>query len=94
MTPQCRKEEYQGYLDASSINRIIKEVRSNRGELAVIWLDLTNAYGIIPHKLVELTLERYHHIPRKIRTMLSDYYEKFKMRFSVTNYTTSRKILK
>ena len=72
----------------SVITQVISEARKNRGELAVIWLDLANAYGTIPHKVVELTLERYH-IPEKIRALLKDYYGKFKMRFSVNDYITA-----
>ena len=44
-------------------------VRRNKGELGGIWLDLVNAYGTIPHKLVELTLLRYH-LPEKIRELV------------------------
>ena len=34
---------------------MIQEARENNGDLAVIWLDLANAYGYIPNK-VQLTL--------------------------------------
>jgi len=78
-----------GFIEHTSvITQIMNEARKNRGELAVIWLDLANAYGTIPHKIVELTLEQYH-VPEKIRMLLKDYYDRFKMRFSVTDYTTS-----
>lgn len=48
----------------SVLTQIIREAREGKGELAVIWLDLANAYGSMPHKLVQLTLEKYH-IPEK-----------------------------
>ena len=72
----------------SVITQIIKEARQNKGELAVIWLDLANAYGTIPHKLVELTLARYH-VPEKFRSLIQDYYARFNMRFTVNGYTTA-----
>lgn len=36
--------------------------------MAVLWLDLANAYGSIPHKLV-VTLER-HHVPGNIKVLI------------------------
>ena len=33
--------------------KIIEDSKTNHGDLTVLWLDLTNAYGTIPHKLVE-----------------------------------------
>ncbi|KAG7525299.1 hypothetical protein JOB18_025050 [Solea senegalensis] len=33
------------------VTQLIREARENKGDLAVLWLDLTNAYGSIPHKL-------------------------------------------
>ncbi|VDH94361.1 Hypothetical predicted protein [Mytilus galloprovincialis] len=44
----------------SVLSQIIREAKDSKGELAVVWLDLANAYGTVPHKLVELMLERYH----------------------------------
>ncbi|KAK0150652.1 hypothetical protein N1851_008245 [Merluccius polli] len=50
------------------VTQLIREAREGKGDLAVLWLDLTNAYGSIPHKLVETALER-HHVPGKIRDL-------------------------
>ncbi len=49
--------------------------------MAVLWLDLTNVYGSIPHKLVELSLNRYH-VPKKICSLILDYYNNFSLRVS------------
>lgn len=45
----------------------------------MLWLDLANAYGSIPHKLTELAL---HHnpVPKKIKDLILDYYNNFRMR--------------
>jgi len=63
------------------VTPLIREARESRGDLMVIWLDLTNAYGSIPHKLVEVALERYH-VPQKVKELLLDYYNKFSLRVS------------
>ena len=55
----------------SVITQIIKESRQNKEELAVIWQDLANTYGTIPHKLVELTLARYN-APGKFGSLIQD----------------------
>ena len=38
----------------------LKEARSNKTDLATIWLDIANAYGSIPHRLIFFALERYN----------------------------------
>ena len=71
----------------SALTHIIHEAKKNKGELAVLWLDLSNAYGSIPHKLVQMTLQRYH-VPEKVQDLLQDYFNRLKMRFTVGNYVT------
>ena len=71
----------------AAVTQIIREAKQNKGNLAVVWLDLANAYGSIPHKLVQETLRRYH-IPEKVQHLLQHYFDHFKMRFSVGEYTT------
>ncbi|XP_056314571.1 uncharacterized protein LOC130229674 [Danio aesculapii] len=71
----------------SVVTKIIEDAKKNRGDLAVLWLDLTNAYGTIPHKLVDLTLETYH-VPERFRKLLQCYYGKFHIRFTCRDFTT------
>ena len=47
--------------------------------MAILWLDLKNAYRSIPHSLVEEALKR-HHVPNKITELIVDYYNNFQMR--------------
>ena len=47
----------------------------------MLWLYLANAVGSIPHKLVQLTLTKYH-VPSKCRDLIADYYTIFRMRVS------------
>lgn len=48
----------------------------------MLWLDLANAYGLIPHKLAEITDEQMHHVPESISGLLMDYYNEFHLRAS------------
>ena len=51
----------------------LKEARSNRTDLSTIWLDIANAYGSIPHKLIFFALERYGVHPKWI-SLIKNYY--------------------
>ena len=50
-------------------------------------MDLTNAYGSIPHKLVEVALEK-HHVPQKVKDLILNYYSKFSLRVSSDQMTS------
>ncbi|VDI29061.1 Hypothetical predicted protein [Mytilus galloprovincialis] len=73
--------------------KIIREEKDSKGELAIVWLDLANAYGTLPHKLVELLLEIYH-VPDGIRELIKEYFNHLQLRFTVGDYTTSWQRLK
>ncbi len=77
-----------GYLEHTGmVTQLIREAREGRGDLAVLWLDLTNAYGSIPHMLVEVALEK-HHVPQKVKYLILDYYSKFSLRVSTGQLTS------
>ena len=61
--------------------QILRESREGRVDFVVLWLDLANAYGSIPHKLVGEALKR-HHVPSKISKLILDYYDNFQKRIS------------
>ncbi|KAL1266763.1 hypothetical protein QQF64_002438 [Cirrhinus molitorella] len=69
------------------VTQLIREAREDKGDLVVLWLDLANAYGSIPHKLVETTLDR-HHVPRKVKDLILDYYGNFRLRVSSGSITS------
>ena len=71
----------------SVISKIIEDAKRNNGDLAVLWLDLTNAYGTIPQKPVELTLKTYH-IPERFQKLLQHYFDRFNIRFTCGDFTT------
>ena len=59
------------------VSQLIRE-EENNGNLAVLWLDLANAYGSIQHKVVEETLRRYH--VSSFSNLILDYYNNFNLR--------------
>ena len=52
----------------------LKEARAKKPNLAVIWLNIANAYGFIPQKLIVFVLHRYGVSPQSIR-LIETYYE-------------------
>ncbi len=67
--------------------QMIHEARAKKGDLTVVWLDLANAYGSIPHNLIRTAL-KYYHIPDHIMVMISSYLDGIKLRFKMKNYIT------
>ncbi|KAI4876470.1 hypothetical protein NFI96_017397 [Prochilodus magdalenae] len=70
------------------VTQLIREAREGNENLLVLWLDLANAYGSIPHKLVEITLDR-HHIPHKIKDLVLNYYGNFRLRVTSGSITSN-----
>lgn len=69
------------------VTQLIREARDHKGDLTVLWLDLANAYGSIPHKLVQTTMTK-HHVPHHIADLILDYYNHFRMRVSAGGVTS------
>ncbi|KAL7847956.1 hypothetical protein AOLI_G00226740 [Acnodon oligacanthus] len=71
-----------GYIEHTGVaTQLIRKAWPSKVYLAVLWLDLANAYGSIPHKLVEVALSRYH-VPEKIQNLILDYYNNFSLTVS------------
>ena len=80
---------FPGCLEHTSmIWHTIQESKKLRRDLGVVWLDLANAYGSVPHALIEFAME-FFWIPEKVRNFIMQYYGDFRMRFSTDQYTTS-----
>lgn len=62
--------------------------KGGKGNLTVVWLDLANAYGTVPHKLIGKALDHCH-VPGKVIEILASYFERIHLRFSVQDYITS-----
>lgn len=72
----------------SAISQLIREAKVNNGDLTVVWLDLANAYGSIPHRLIETALE-YYNVPEYIQGMINEYFSGMKLRFMVNDKMTA-----
>ncbi|GFR94546.1 reverse transcriptase [Elysia marginata] len=73
---------------ATMIWDVIQRAKSEKLNLNVVYLDLANAYGSVPHKMIQLALRMYH-VPEDIQVMLDYYLSGFCMRFSTADYTTN-----
>ena len=71
----------------SALSQLIREARIRNGDLTLVWLDLANAYGSIPHPLISVALEHYH-IPDQAQKLVKSYFGDIRLRFTVENKTT------
>ena len=69
------------------ISEIIHHAKAKKKDLTMIWLDMANAYGSVPHQLVYTALDFYH-IPKQVIAMIKTYFQHCKMRFTVNGFTT------
>lgn len=51
------------------ITQLIREAKEGKGNLAVLRLNLANAYGSVPYKFVEEALKRYR-VPICVRNLI------------------------
>ena len=58
----------------SMVWHALKEAKVQKSKLAIIWLDIANACGSIPHKLIAFALHRYGVSPQWIR-LIETYYK-------------------
>ena len=72
---------------ATRIWEAIQRAKSEKLNLDVSSLDLANAYGSVPHQMIQLALRMYH-VPEDIQVKLDDYFSGFRMRFSTNSHTT------
>ncbi|GFO38855.1 reverse transcriptase [Plakobranchus ocellatus] len=66
----------------------MQRAKSEKQNLDVVSLDLANAYGSVPHEMIQLALRMYH-VSEVIQVMLDDYSSGFRMRFSTNDQTTN-----
>ncbi|KAI8490092.1 hypothetical protein Bbelb_321620 [Branchiostoma belcheri] len=79
---------FPGCLEHSSmIWHTIQTAKKSRRNLSVVWLDLANAYGSVPHALIKFAMQ-FLWVPEKVTNYIMLYYDNFYMRFSTSEYTT------
>ncbi|XP_052268375.1 uncharacterized protein LOC127869754 [Dreissena polymorpha] len=71
-----------------AISQLIRRAKINKTDLTVVRLDVANAYGTVPHQVIEFAL-KHHHVPEHIQSIVRSYYRNINMRFTTKNYTTS-----
>lgn len=65
----------------------IQTAKREKQDLHVVWLDLENAYGSIPHQLITFALE-FFHIPPSIRNLISNYFNSFTFCYATQEATS------
>lgn len=77
-----------GCLEHTAIlTQLIREAKKNGKDIVATWLDIANAYGSMPHKLIELALKRAH-VPEELQSLIHSYYEDVSIRFTTQQFTT------
>ena len=77
-----------GYLEHTALlSQLIREAKTEKKNLVITWLDIANAYGSIPHDVIQTALVRAH-IPENTRELIQNYYSDVKIRFTTKNFTT------
>ena len=87
----CQKAGVPGFPGCVEHSAVIWEqiqrAKREKGDLHVVWLDLANAYGSVPHQLIEFALE-FFHIPVCIRALVAKYFEDLQMCCTHQDFTT------
>ncbi|XP_019647849.1 PREDICTED: uncharacterized protein LOC109488125 [Branchiostoma belcheri] len=79
---------FSGCLEHTGVlTQVIREAKANKSDLTVVWLDLANAYGSIPHGLIQVALDHYH-VPASVKGMVTSYFGGFQLRFRTADFTT------
>ncbi|KAJ8364767.1 hypothetical protein SKAU_G00135980 [Synaphobranchus kaupii] len=66
---------------------MIQKAKHEKKDLHVIWLDLANAYGSIPHQLISYAME-FFHMPSCIKSLVASYFKDLQMCFALQDFTT------
>ncbi|KAJ8332759.1 hypothetical protein SKAU_G00416550 [Synaphobranchus kaupii] len=65
----------------------IQRARREKSDLHVMWLDLANAYGSVPHRLINFALE-FFHTPNCIKDLVAKYFADLQMCCAHQDFTT------
>ena len=69
------------------LSQLIREAKAEKKGLVVVWLDIANAYGSIPHDMIQLALRRAH-VPEEFCKLVETYYANVNIRFTTKEFTT------
>lgn len=80
---------FSGCLEHTSmIWHQIQAAKKDKRDLHVIFLDLANAFGSVPHNLLWESFN-FFHIPSSITTLVKAYFEDLQLCFTTSDFTTS-----
>ncbi|CAB0040810.1 unnamed protein product [Trichogramma brassicae] len=66
---------YEGCFEHNVVlGEILRDAKTRRKEVVVAWLDLSNAFGSVPHAFIHEALDR-HSVPLPIRNLVKSSYE-------------------
>ena len=85
---------FRGCLEHSQmIWNSIPSAKRDKTELHVIWLDLANAYGSVPRRLIRMALE-FFNFPTEVGEVIRKYFNSAFMKFTAKDYPTKWQVLK
>ncbi|XP_016140413.1 uncharacterized protein [Sinocyclocheilus grahami] len=64
----------------------IQSAKRSKSDLHVVWLDLTNTYGSIPHQLISFALD--FHVPASIQSLINGYFDNFHVCYTSIEIST------
>jgi hypothetical protein len=70
------------------ITRAIENARKFNRQITVLWIDLADAYGSIPHQLVHFATEWYH-VTNWVQDLVFPYYEELCARVHCRSFSTN-----
>ena len=66
---------------------LIQQSREQKTDLSVVWLDLANAYGSVPHVAIMFALDLFW-IPEHVKTVIMAYLDAYQISFETPVYRT------
>ena len=78
--PGCTEHQFK-------LATAIQEARKKHRSLTICWLDLANAYGSVPHQLIQFTL-RHYHAPSKLVSTVANLYTNLSATITTPTWTT------
>lgn len=74
----CQKAGVPGFPGSVEHSAMIwdqnQTAKRNKSDFHVVWLDLANAYGSVPHQLIRFALN-FFHIPPCIQSLITNYFD-------------------
>ena len=80
---------FSGCLEHTSmIWHQIQTAKKDKRDLYVIFLDLANAFGSVPHELLWESFN-FFHVPKPITTLVKAYFQDLQLCFTTPDFTTT-----